>query len=951
MLIGNYFKKVNKKYKNHYFSGLSFNSLTCKKNNIFFAIKGTRSDGSNYINEAIKKGARTIVSNDKFEGKKKKLLYIKAKNVRKVLAETSFKIFKDKPKNLIAVTGTNGKSSIAEFYFQILTLNKKKVASIGTMGIKTKFSNLTVSNTTLDPLKLSYYLSKLKKKRINNTILEASSHGLKQNRLDGLKFNTAIFTNLSHDHLDYHKNFKDYLNSKLYLFRKLLKKKSNIITDIDILEYKKIKNIAVKQNLNLDIISKNGKGLTLVSHKYDGESQIVKIEYKNKFYDFRINLIGKIQIKNILMSVIAAEKSKLKFKKIIDIIKKIKPVKGRLEKIGTIKNKSCVILDYAHTPVALKTCLQNIKDQFQDKKIHLVFGCGGDRDTYKRPKMGKIANEYCDKIYLTDDNSRNENPKIIRSEIKKKINKSKLYEIGSRAKAIAQAIDNLNSGDILVVAGKGHENIQDYGHSKVFFSDRENILKNIKIKNSKLNQNYKLNILREVSEKSYFSSKINIKNASINSKQVRKNDIFFAIKGKKKDGNSFLNEAFKNGASLAVVNRLKSSEKKNKQIKARNTLKFLSKVSTIVRQNSFSKIIAITGSCGKTSLKELLARTLNKFSKASYSPKSYNNKYGVPLSLFNLNPKHNYGVFEVGMDKKGEIDFLTKIIKPDVGVITNISYAHAKNFKNIKQIALAKSEMIKNINKGGALVLNADDNFFDLHKKIALKQKLNIHSFSMNKKNTNINLNSIKKMGNKFKVGINVEKQIKYFYISSNFESNIKNLLATVTILSVFKELENLNKNIFYDFYTPEGRGDITKIKLRKKNIYLIDESYNSNPLSLSSAIKNFSSIKNVKSKKHLILGDMLELGKHSKKQHLEISRIINKSSIDSINVFGKYIKETYKNIYRSKKGLILKETSEIINLIKNDLNNNDYIMIKGSNSTGLNKLTRSLKLGNINAL
>jgi murE/murF fusion protein len=951
MLIGNYFKKINTQYKDHYFSGLSFNSLTCKKRDIFFAIKGNKTDGNSFINEAIKNGAKTIISNDKFEGLKKKILYIKAKNVRKLLAKTAYKFFKDKPKNLIAVTGTNGKSSIAEFYFQILTLSKKKVASIGTMGIKTRFGNSTVINTTLDPLKLGYYLSKIKKQNVNNLILEASSHGLKQNRLDGLEFKTAIFTNLSHDHLDYHNNFKDYLNSKLYLFKKLLGKKSNIITDINIPEYKKIKNIAAKQKLNLKTISENGGDLLIVSHKYLGESQLIKIKYRNRFHNFKLNLIGKIQIKNILMSMIAAEKSNLKFKNVVKVIDKIKPVKGRLEKVGNIKNRSCVILDYAHTPIALKTCLQNLKEQFKDKNISIVFGCGGDRDKLKRSKMGKIANAYCDRIYLTDDNPRNENPKKIRLEIKKKINKSKLYEIGNRKKAIHNAIEGLKTGEVLVIAGKGHENIQDYGNSKIFFSDRKYILQFIKKKNNKLSQNFKLNILREECDKSYFSRKINIKNASINSKEIKKDDIFFAIKGKKKDGNSFLNEAFKKQASLAVINKFNNSEKKNKQIKVKDTLKFLSKASKIVRENCSSKIIAITGSCGKTSLKEMLAKTLNEFAKTSFSPKSYNNKYGVPVSLFNLNSNDKYGVFEVGMDKKGEIDFLTKIIKPDIGVITNISYAHAKNFKNIKQIALAKSEIINNISKEGALVLNADDNFFDLHKKMALKKNLNIYSFSMKKKDANIKFNSIKKIGNKFRVSINIEKQKKYFLISSNFDNNIKNLLAAITIISIIGEIKNLNKNSFNNFNTPEGRGDIQKIKIKKKNIYLIDESYNSNPLSLRSAIKNFDSIKNINSKKHLILGDMLELGKHSKKQHLEMSKIINASSIHSINVFGKYIKETYRNIYKSKQGLILKGTSEIFNLIKNNLDNNDYVMIKGSNSTGLNKLTRNLKTGNFNAL
>ena len=226
-----------------------------------------------------------------------------------------------------------------------------------------------------------------------------------------------------------------------------------------------------------------------------------------------------------------------------------------------------------------------------------------------------------------------------------------------------------------------------------------------------MSKNLKLNILKEESHQNHFPLKIKLRQASINSKQIRKNDIFFAIKGKKRDGNLYLKEAFKKKSSLAIVNKINKSEKKSKQIKVNNTLNFLTKTSSIVRENSLGKIIAITGSCGKTSLKELIGITLNKFCRATYSPESFNNKFGVPLSLFNLNPKHDFGVFEVGMDKKGEIDALTKIIKPDVGVITNISYAHAKNFKNLKQIALAKSEIINNITKGGSIVLNADDRF------------------------------------------------------------------------------------------------------------------------------------------------------------------------------------------------------------------------------------------------
>ena len=948
MLIGNFIKQIELRYKNHYFSGLCFNSAKCKKDNIFFAIKGTKIDGNKFINHAIKKGAKTIISNKKFEGIKNNILFIRSSNVRKLLSETAYSIYKNKPKNLIAVTGTNGKSSVADFYYQILRLNKKKVAAIGTLGIKTQNYIKKVSNTTINPIALSATLNKLKKEKIDDVILEASSHGLKQNRLDGLKFKTGIFTNLSHDHLDYHKTLKDYFKSKLYLFEKLLIKNANIITDLEIPEYRKIKEIAMKRKFNIEAIGNNNGNLKIISHEYLNEKQIVKIKYNKNVYKFETKLIGKLQIKNILMAIIAATKSNLSFKKIINTIKNLKPVAGRLEQIGNIKNNSKVILDYAHTPDALKTSLESLRKQFKNKKILIVFGCGGDRDKAKRPMMGKIANQYCDKVYLTDDNPRYENPKSIRKSIKKNINKYKIYETSNRANAIKKAIFELKTGDILIVAGKGHEKFQERGKIKKLFSDQEQILKNITIKNRTLSSNIKLNILNELSNSSNISSKLKINNASINSKEIKKNNVFFAIKGNNKDGNLFVKESFNKGASLAIVNNQKKSKKK---IVVKDTLKFLTKASSILRQNLPSKIISITGSCGKTSLKELLGRSLNKISQTTYSPKSFNNKFGVPLSLFNLKKDDDFGIFEVGMDKKGEIDYLSKNIKPDVGVITNISYAHIKNFKNINQIALAKSEIIKNINEEGYLVLNKDDKFYNFHKQMGLKKNLRILSFSLNNKSATTSLDSISKDKSKYKISININKKKKYFYLRSFFENDLKNLLAAITIISIFKDIQKLDKNIFYDHKTTNGRGDIMKIRLFKNFFYLVDESYNSNPLSLKSALKNFDTIKVDNVKKHLVLGDMLELGKYSKKLHIEIGKDINKTSLKNVNVIGEHIKWTFKTLNKSKRGIIITKKSQIIDLIKNSLNNNDYLMIKGSNSTGLNSLTSQIKKGKINAL
>ena len=950
MNIGKLFKNIPSEFNNHKFSSLSFNSKICKNGDIFFSIKGNKKNGNQFIAEAIKKGARTIVSDLKFQGIKDDILYIKTKNSRKLLSEVSSKFYEKKPENLIAVTGTNGKSSIVNFYFQILNINKVKAASIGTLGINYPYVNKKIINTTLDPINLNKTLEELKKKNINNVILEASSHGLKQNRLDGLKFDTAIFTNLSRDHLDYHRTYKDYLNSKLILFNKLLKKNSTIIFDNDIHQSNIFKKISTKKKLKSYRIGKKNSDIVVKKHLFLGDSQKVEFIFKKKLYSFSTNLIGKIQIKNILMAILAAKNSKIKFSKIVDSVNKIKPVNGRLEKIGNIKNNSKVILDYAHTPEALKTSLENIKEQFKFSDISIVFGCGGERDKLKRSIMGKIANTYCRKIYLTDDNPRNENPQKIRNQIKVYINKSKLREIQSRERAIGQAIQELKSGDILLVSGKGHETYQEYSTIKKNLSDRKCIIRQIKIKNKILFNNLKLNILNEKINLNFLKKNTKINEASINSKKIKKNDIFFAIKGKKKDGNYYSDEAIQKGASLAIVNR---KNKKNfaKKIKVKNTLKFLNESSYNIRKTSNAKIISITGSAGKTSLKELLSYSLKKLSPITYSKKSYNNKFGVPLSLFNLKKRDKFGIFEVGMDKKGEINYLTKNVTPDLGIITNISYAHIKNFKNLNEIASAKSEMMNNITQNGTIVLNMDDNYFNFLKKIALKKKLKIISFSKKISSADIFLKKIVKYKSNLKAIFKIKNYYKSFIIKNNLKPYIENLLASVSVISEFFNLNKVNEKLFFDFSLPNSRGDFSKIRISNKKLFLIDESYNSNPLSLEFAIKNFDSLKFKNKKKYLLLGDMLEMGKFSKTLHRNIAKIINKTSVDKVYVYGKDIKETYYAVSSDKRGKILSNINEIYNLIKNDLNNNDYLMIKGSNSTGLNKFVTKIKKERINAL
>ena len=947
MLLKKYLINLDKSYSKHKFSGVSCNSKNIKKGDIFFSIRGNNQNGNLFIKDAIKRGAKTIISDQNYSGYNKDVLFIKDKNPRKLLSILANKIYKNKPSNLIAVTGTNGKSSVANFYYQILKLNHYKVASIGTLGVQTHVKKYPTLNTTSDPITLNKIFNNIKKQKINNVILEASSHGLKQHRLDGIQFNTGIFTNLSRDHLDYHNSYKDYFNSKMILFNNLLKKKSNIIFEDQLAQSKKLEKICLKKKHKKLTIGSQKATTSIINHKYINNLQKVTIKFKKKNYNFKTSLIGKIQLKNLLMSICAANlNKKLDINNIVKSIPKIKPVDGRLEPVGKILNKSIVILDYAHTPEALRTTLRDLKSQFEERKIIIVFGCGGDRDKPKRKIMGKIANEYCDKIFLTDDNPRNENPKKIRDEIKKNISKFKLYEVPSRKKAITSAIKKLNSGEILLVAGKGHENYQEYKKKK-FFSDKKIILKEIKDKNKNLLSNYKSNIFLEelgYKKKSFFK---NINKATVNSKLIKKNDVFFGIKGKKYDGNKFAQEANKRGAAFSIVDKKYHSSKKI--FKVKNSLSFLTNLSKKIKSLSSIVSIAITGSAGKTSLKEILAYSFAKYYPTTYSKKSFNNHLGVPLSLFDIS-NEKFGIFEVGMDKKGEIDFLTKIIKPNLGIITNISYAHAKNFKNLQGIANAKSEIINNIKNNGIIVLNRDDEFFNFFRKKALKRKLKIISFGKSHK-SQINLQKTIEQKNCFKLILNIHKKKKIFFIKKNYISHLTNILAATAVLSNFISADKLNKNLFYNLSLIDGRGNLLKLNFGSKIVNLVDESYNSNPLSLKFSIDNFNSMKTNNNKKYVVLGDMLELGKFSRKLHLDAAKAINNSSINKVFVYGNKIKNTFNKIKTQKKGRIFDKRSKIIDFIKYEIPNNSYLMIKGSNATGLRDIVSRIKYKKQNAL
>ena len=712
-----------------------------------------------------------------------------------------------------------------------------------------------------------------------------------------------------------------YLHAKLLLFNKILNKGSIIITDKEIKPFNHLQKISNKKK-----------------HKIlDIEEEVSKIKiFLPGLADFKL--------KNLAMATISAKICGLKDKEIYKQIKNIKDVSGRLELVKKYQNNVRVFVDYAHTPDALSKTLKFLKKE-NGKNISLVFGCGGDRDKKKRPLMARIANNYCKKIYVTDDNPRNENPEKIRKELLKNISPEKYFNIAKRSLAIQKSIKNADTQEVILVAGKGHEESQIY-KNKIFQISDKKIIQNINLKikkKSKKEINYQENkiILSKILKKTKIT---NFEGISIDTRLIKKNNLFLAIRGKKNNGNDFIKEAFKKGAACVVSDSLKKFGKKI--LKVNNSISFLNSFAKLKRDNSLAKIIAITGSAGKTSLKNLSSQLLQNFGKTYSSPRSYNNYLGVPISLSNLNYDNKYGLFEVGMSKAGEIRNLSKLIKPHIGVITNIGEAHMENFKSIKGIAKAKSEIIENIIEGGTVILNRDDKFFNFLLKKAKLFKIKVVTFGKNKA-SDVQLKQIIKKNDISKIIVKINNKKVELEIK---DINIYNVLASLALLDKLKIDASKLKPFLKELEPSIGRGKKYLISRYKKKFKLIDESYNANPLSMKESITKLSKL-DVKNRKYVLLGDMLELGNHSKKLHQNLSDIINNSNIDKLFIHGNYIMDTYKKVKKVKRGNILQCKADFRNLILPIIQKNDYLMIKGSNATGLNKLTKKLYKGRTNAI
>ncbi|AOF88958.1 UDP-N-acetylmuramoyl-L-alanyl-D-glutamate--2,6-diaminopimelate ligase [Sinorhizobium sp. RAC02] len=454
-------------------SGIASDSRKVKPGDLFVALSGTKADGSAFVADAVSRGAAAVVV---AEGASVEAAVpvIAVAEPRRFLALAAAHFYGRQPETMVAVTGTAGKTSVASFTRQIWAHAGHAAAMIGTTGVVAPGRNDYGSLTTPDPVSLHELLAELADAGVTHAAMEASSHGLDQSRLDGVKLAAAAFTNLGRDHMDYHPTVEHYMASKMRLFDRLLPKGAPAVIYADD-EWSGVAiEAARKAGLDVRTVGRKGDYLALKRVEHFRHKQTAEVHVGDDIYEVHIPLAGDFQVANALVAAGLAMSTGVPAAVAMAALEKLIGASGRLELVGHAKNGALAYVDYAHKPDALENVLTSVRP-FTTGRVIVVFGCGGDRDKGKRPIMGEIATRLADVVIVTDDNPRSEVPEVIRSEIMIAANGA--TEIGDRAEAIRSAVGMLQSGDTLIVAGKGHEEGQTVGTVTLPFSDHAELRK------------------------------------------------------------------------------------------------------------------------------------------------------------------------------------------------------------------------------------------------------------------------------------------------------------------------------------------------------------------------------------------------------------------------------------------------------------------------------------------
>jgi UDP-N-acetylmuramyl-tripeptide synthetase/UDP-N-acetylmuramoyl-tripeptide--D-alanyl-D-alanine ligase len=1023
--------------------GITADSRAVAPGYLFAALPGTRSNGADFAGDAVARGAVAILARaDAHLNLGKAVPVIADANPHRRLALIAARFYRAQPRVVAAVTGTNGKTSVAAFVRQIWEAMGLKAASLGTVGAVSPAGARPLDHTTPDPVSLHRILADLKAEGVEHLALEASSHGLDQHRLDGVAIAAAAFTNITRDHLDYHKSFEAYFAAKLRLFTELAQPGAPAVIHAGQIEALDVAAAAHDRGLRVFTVGRLGRDLKLVDAERDGFAQRLKLRFGGKTHQVLLPLAGEFQTANALVAAGLVLSLGAEPQHVFPALAALKGARGRMELAAHAENGAPIFIDYAHTPDALHKALETLRP-YAKGRLAVIFGCGGDRDRGKRAQMGAVAVALADRVIVTDDNPRSEDPAAIRREILSSAPGA--LEIGDRAAAIRAAIAALEAGDVLLIAGKGHETGQIVGGKTLPYSDHAAVAAALgrdfgqdfgqelgdgiwgapaaagsaeeapapvmtgaaeteaapqgEVKaapspepaapadqpapaaaeaGSKLPPPASAPVLSEdavampgplPSESTEPAAAVpepaataaappdqanaplwtlqavlaatkgsaqgqppeGASGVSIDSRTLKRGDIFVAIKGERGDGHDHVGSALDKGAAFAIVSRDYFGAA-GPLIRVPDTLGALNALAMAARARCEGRIAAITGSVGKTSSKEMLRLALGASGATHASEKSYNNLWGVPLSLARMPGETRFGVFEIGMNHAGEITPLTRMVRPHLAIVTTVAAVHIEFFDSVEGIAEAKAEIFNGLEPGGTAILNADNEYFALLRARARERGAErIITFGAGA-DADARLIAAQSEDEATAIEADIMGERVAFRLGAPGRHLALNAVAVLAAVKALGADLAGAAAALAAFEPPEGRGVRQTLVLAGGPVILIDESYNANPASMRAALAALGETPvGPGGRRIAVLGDMLELGNASQEMHLDLKPAIDEAKVDVVFACGQFMRELHDALPADRRGGHADAASDLAETVVRAVAPGDVVMVKGS--------------------
>jgi len=973
-------------------TGITTDSRKVEPGMLFVALEGSTCDGHAYIPDALDRGAAAVVAQQCPRMAENAYPCIQVQDSHAALGHIAAAWHGDPARELtlVGLTGTNGKTTTSWLLETILCQAGHRTGVIGTVNYRYQDSKgRTVEHpaplTTPDPLQLHGLLREMVDAGVTHVIIETSSHALVQQRLAGLLFDVAVFTNLSRDHLDYHHSMDEYFQAKELLFSHYLRPAGHAVIVMPDDEQNSEPDYAARlaDSLTRDKILRVGMdaGCDLWARVLDQDIDGTSIEVHGPGGEqatMQTSLIGAHNIANILAAAGAASVLGLSLARIRDGVAAVTHVPGRLERVvlpGAGRDQQpAVFVDYAHTPDGLRHALATLA-RVTPGRLACVFGCGGDRDRGKRPLMGETAAALADLVILTSDNPRTEAPAAILDEIAAGLERSGLREyspaelaasgwqdsgwvrVEDRNEAIALATRLCQPSDVLLVAGKGHEQYQIMGRRRLFFDDRVAVLDGLAAW-SMAHVLAATNGQREGRDARPWQR---FGRVSTDTRTLQEGDIFVALRGEHFDGHDFAGQAVARGAGLLILEEMPDEKLDVPVVLVRDTLQALGDLATYRRElfADLVTVIGLTGSSGKTTVKEMVAAICAHYlhtpgpetERVLKTAGNFNNLIGLPLTLLGLGGRHRIAVLEMGMNQPGEIARLTEISRPDIGCINNVQEAHLLGLGSIEGVAEAKGELFRGLQESATAVVNCDDPHVVRQARHHQGRHIGYAITAQGRRRKpEVRVTRIRSLGEQgSRLTLHIGDWKERVELPVPGQHNVANCAAAAAIAHAagipgpdivqgLAAFTNIDKRMQFD-RVPGG-------------LKVVNDSYNANPASMAAALETMASF-DPESRKLAALGDMLELGEAAPEAHREIGRLAARLGFTLLAVTGEYRQEVVAGAREA--GMGKEQVMGFIDtvamadwlyhlMISGQVGEDDWLLVKGSRGMRMETLLAELQ-------